>query len=47
MIIAFAIIPDQLDVIEGLLDKSIFFCAQLLTCSSKIHWIFDDEGIIG
>ena len=47
MVIVFAIVPHQLDVVEGLLHQTVLLTPQFFTGSAQIHGIFYDEGIIG
>lgn len=46
MVVALAIIPHQLDIIECLLHKSVFLGAQFLAYRAQVHWILDDEGVV-
>lgn len=47
MVIAFAVVPDELDVIEGFLHKPIFISGKFIADCPQIHWVLDDEGVVG
>jgi hypothetical protein len=47
MVISLAVVPNELDIVEGFLDEAILISPEFLVASAQIHGILDDEGIVG
>jgi hypothetical protein len=47
MVVVLAVVPDKLDVVQSLLHESVLLRAQFFVGCAEVHWIFDDEGIVG
>lgn len=46
VVVALAVIPHQLDIVESLLHEPVFLGAQFLAGSAQVHGILDDEGVV-
>lgn len=47
MVVALAVVPHQLDIIERLLHESVFIAAQFFAGGAEVHGVLDDEGVVG
>jgi hypothetical protein len=47
VVVVFAIVPDQLDVVERLLHEAVLLSAQFVAGCAEVHGVFDDEGVVG
>ena len=47
VVVALAVVPHQLDVVERLLHEPVFIGAQFLAGSAEVHGVLDDEGVVG
>ena len=45
-IVGLAIIPYKLNMVESLFDSTVLSCFKLVLDLQKVHWVFDDEGVI-
>lgn len=46
MVVVLAIVPNQLDVIECLLDEAVLLTSELLEGSAQVHGVLNDESIV-
>lgn len=46
MIVALAVIPDELEVVKGLFHKPVLVSAEFLAHRTKVHGVLDDESVI-
>ena len=47
MVVAFAVVPYKLYIVECLLDKAVLLVPELLPRGAEVHGILDNEGIVG
>ena len=47
MVISLAVVPNELDIVEGFLNEAILICSEFLIAGAQIHWILDNKGIVG
>ena len=46
MVVGFAVIPDELNIVESFFNESVFLSFEFLTARSKIHGTLDNEGVV-
>lgn len=46
MVVGFAVVPDELNIIESFFNETVFLSFEFLTARSKIHGTLDNEGVV-
>lgn len=47
VVVALAVVPDQLQVVQRLLHEPVLVTAQFLADRTQVHRVLDDEGVVG
>ena len=46
MVVGFAVIPDELNIVKSFFNETVFLSFEFLSTRSKIHGTLDNEGVI-